>query len=254
MVAAMSNQKKRNPIACTHLFRDLAIEISRHAGFAHLKKGQEYTRKKGFSNLINEITEKGKIVVEGNHKYQTEKLNRELINHNNNIGQLIKRIGNEIFQSKEGKSYTVNQIISDYHAASEPASAFIKDLITQPPSYVKTHLEMADELVEAAKDNTREMLFTFVTTPETDKVFSHFNGGIRKAVAHHIESAYVEKKDFNVDAAQQAKLDSILEIFSKMNELTRVVNELLKANKPVAYSSVANKLLHLIAAYKTIGT
>lgn len=248
----MSNNKIRQKFKCTKEFRDLAIEISRMAGFTHFKKGKVYTRKKGFSHLLNEITEQGEFTIEGNYKSTNELLNRHIANHNNNLAQLVRTVGSEVFQTGDGKTYSLNQYIREYQSASEIAYQFIEHISNLPSSKEKTKLEIFTDLKKASENNTHEVWFTFVVSEKTLEILQRF-GNIREATADHICKSWVNIKNFNLSERDKIKLDKFVESFKLFNTLVAEINKLNSESKRVNPKAVANKLKELKTQYETVG-
>lgn len=239
----MSEYTKKHYLRCTTHFKELVNEIGHRAGFVRLKRGQTYTRKKGFSALFDQIVMTNRIEIEGDYKEEIDKLNRIRTNHANNVTQLLNNVSHVVFQS-DGKTYQLNDYISEYYKSAEPALLFITKVSETNPFYSEATLDLIEKLKDEAKIADKDAAITFKSTEIVDNVLK-LNSTLMDAVISKFESVNVKARTFKISESETERLEKYQKIFEQFNSLNKYVNDALFKKQEPAYPKIAANLIAL---------
>lgn len=239
----MSDFAIKRHLRCTIRFKEIVNEIGHRAGFVRLKRGQTYKRKKGFSSLLDQVVTTKIIEIEGDYKEQIDKLNRIRVNHANNVSQLINNVGNVSFQSN-GKTYLLNNYITEYYQSAEPALIFIAQMSETNPFYSPASLDLIIQLLDEAKNIEKDTMITFKSTEHVSRNLD-LKGQLMDAVIFYFEHTNVKARTFQISETDAERLEKYEKVFEQFNSLNKYVNDALFKKQEPAYPKIAANLIAL---------
>ncbi|MBA1220036.1 hypothetical protein G7017_03845 [Pseudomonas fulva] len=239
----MNNFTQKHYLRCTQRFKEIVNEIGHRAGFVHLKQGQTYIRKKGFSALLDQIVNTPIIEIEGGYKEEIDKLNRVRVNHANNVSQLLNNVGHVSFQSN-GKTYLLKDYIYEYYKSAEPALQFIARISETDPFYSAASLDLIEDLKEEAKNRDKETAITFKSSDIVSNCLA-LKGQLLDAVIYYFDEANVKARTLKLSESDNALLEKFKKIFEQFNSLNKYVNDALFKKQEPAYPKIAANLIAL---------
>lgn len=239
----MSDFTIKRHLRCTMRFKEIVNEIGHRAGFVRLKRGQTYKRKKGFSTLLDQVVTTQRIEIDGDYKEEIDRLNRIRVNHANNVSQLINNVGHVSFQSN-GKTYLLNDYITEYYQSAEPALIFIAQMSETNPYYSPASLELINDLLDEAAKREKDTTITFKSTENVSRNLD-LKGQLMDAVIFYFEHTNVKARTFQISETDAGKLEKYEKVFEQFNSLNKYVNDALFKKQEPAYPKIAANLIAL---------
>lgn len=239
----MSDFTIKRHLRCTMRFKEIVNEIGHRAGFVRLKRGQTYKRKKGFSTLLDQVVTTQRIEIDGDYKEQIDRLNRIRVNHANNVSQLINNVGHVSFQSN-GKTYLLNDYITEYYQSAEQALLFIAQMSETNPFYSPASLYLINDLLDEAAKREKDTTITFKSTENVSRNLD-LKGQLMDAVIYYFEQTNVKARTFQISETDADKLEKYEKVFEQFNSLNKYVNDALFKKQEPAYPKIAANLIAL---------
>lgn len=239
----MSDFTIKRHLRCTIRFKEIVNEIGHRAGFVRLKRGQTYKRKKGFSTLLDQVVTTQRIEIDGDYKEQIDRLNRIRVNHANNVSQLINNVGHVSFQSN-GKTYLLNDYITEYYQSAEQALLFIAQMSETNPFYSPASLYLINDLLDEAAKREKDTTITFKSTENVSRNLD-LKGQLMDAVIYYFEQTNVKARTFQISETDADKLEKYEKVFEQFNSLNKYVNDALFKKQEPAYPKIAANLIAL---------
>lgn len=239
----MSDFTIKRHLRCTIRFKEIVNEIGHRAGFVRLKRGQTYKRKKGFSTLLDQVVTTQRIEIDGDYKEQIDRLNRIRVNHANNVSQLINNVGHVSFQSN-GKTYLLNDYITEYYQSAEQALLFIAQMSETNPFYSPASLYLINDLLDEAAKREKDTTITFKSTENVSRNLD-LKGQLMDAVIYYFEQTNVKARTFQISETDADILEKYEKVFEQFNSLNKYVNDALFKKQEPAYPKIAANLIAL---------
>ncbi|MBR7522413.1 hypothetical protein [Pseudomonas juntendi] len=236
----MSEYTGKHYLRCTQRFKEIVNEIGHRAGFVRLKKGQDYARKKGFSALLDQVVTTNRIEIEGDYKEEIDKLNRIIVNHTNNLSQVLNNVGHVSLHSN-GKTYQLKDYILEYYKSAEPALKFIAMISESDPFYKSSSLDLIDELIREAEIKETDTGITFKSSYVTDNVLA-LHDKLMDAIITLFEKTQVYARTLKLSETDKIKLETYEKIFKHFNSLNKYINDALFKKDEPSYAKVADNL------------
>lgn len=183
------------------------------------------------------------IEIEGDYKEQIDRLNRIRVNHANNISQLISNVGHVSFQSN-GKTYLLNDYITEYYQSAEPALIFIAQMSETNPYYSPASLELINDLLDEAAKREKDTTITFKSTENVSRNLD-LKGQLMDAVIYYFEQTNVKARTFQISETDAERLEKYEKVFEQFNSLNKYVNDALFKKQEPAYPKIAANLIAL---------
>lgn len=239
----MSDFTIKRHLRCTMRFKEIVNEIGHRAGFVRLKRGQTYKRKKGFSTLLDQVVTTQRIEIDGDYKEEIDRLNRIRVNHANNVSQLINNVGHVSFQSN-GKTYLLNDYITEYYQSAEQALLFIAQMSETNPFYSPASLYLINDLLDEAAKREKDTTITFKSTENVSRNLD-LKGQLMDAVIYYFEQTNVKARTFQISETDAERLEKYEKVFEQFNSLNKYVNDALFKKQEPAYPKIAANLIAL---------